>query len=610
MKNIYALIAIFILSTFMSQCYKNETKSRKESSFENISQLPNALFVTTGINFEKQDPALSEAVVIAIQSLNKRGIKVRLEPRDVLYEKEKLSNFSIIILSSSLGIHDADRKYSLTYMTDHELNNLKDFVNAGGVLIAGDNIGRNYFDGSDRIKKFKQLTPSNYPLSEVFGAILEEKNMKGYRIIGKKDAFKDESLNTFEYNIWTLVPDKVISRDLKVLASWENGNKSYPAITKNKYGNGTGYLLASSEFLQPANNGGYSGIKQIQKFYNYVVDDYLHKNKINLELNPWPNGYDQAFAISFNSGGTLKNYKFVTNKMKKNKIKPIFFVNGKTASDIKKYLVENNISIASSGYRFRNYKNINYSLAVNDILRNENEWERHFSGFRFPYTTPNYFGLLAADLHNYKYESSISVNNIDFIHGSNFPHNLVISHHKFYKSSNMLEIAPTYHDDFFFLGSLDGAEYRSEEQMKKDIMLYNQYLQNFWEIATLPNSGLMLILAHPNLIGKNNNSFKPIKNIINTAKKSNTWITDIETVANYTNDIQNLRFFIDNSGERTKVLIKSKNDKVIKGVTLISKLKPVSASCLKGNISIKKNKSTYLIIFDAFNNQELEITSH
>jgi len=606
-RNTYILLAIIIFSTLMIQCSKNEKDISKQEIPGNLFQLPNALFITTGVNFGKENPALSEEVVVAIQTLNRRGIKVRLEPRDVLFDKEFLSNYSIIILSSSLGIHDADRNYSLTYMTNHELMNLKDFVNDGGILIAGDNIGRNYFDGSDRIKKFKELSPSNYPLSEVFGAMLEEKNMKGYKITGKKDAFKNESLRTFEYDIWTLVPDKVISRELKVLASWENGDKTYPAITKNKFGKGTGYLLASSDFLLPANSGGYSGIKQIQKFYNFVVDDYLEQNNISLELNPWPYGYNQAFAVTFDSGGNLKNYKFIIDKMKKQGIVPMFFVNGKTDSLVKDYLLEKNIPIASSGYRNKSYKDINYSLAANDILRNENEWGTHFTGFRFPYITPNYFGLLAADIHHYKYESSISVNNIDFIHGSIFPHNLVISHHRFYKSSDMLEIAPTYKDDLFFLGNPDVQEYRSEEQKKNNLLLYNQYLKDFWQIATKANNGLMLLIAHPNLVGRNNLTFEPIKNIINTVKSENTWMTDIDEVANYTLDMQNLRFHIENKGKMTKVYVKSPNDNITRGVTLNSHSKPSSASCLKGEISIKKNGEKYQVIFDAFNGQKVEI---
>jgi len=606
-KKIYVLITIVFLSFMWMQCSHNGQTIAKKDIPKGAFQLPNALFITTGINFDKQDPALPEGIVIAIQSLNKRGVKVRLEPRDVLLDKDFLADFSIIILSSSIGIHDADRKYSLTYMTDHELYNLKDFVNDGGVLIAGDNIGRNYFDGSDRIKKFKQLNPTNYPLSDVFGAILEEKNMKGFKITGKKDAFKDESLKRFEYNIWTLVPDKVISRDLKVLASWENGNQSYPAITKNKYGKGMGYLLASSDFLQPANNGGYSGIKQIQKFYDFVVDDYLKQNDISMELNPWPNGYNHAFAITFNSGGDIKNYKFVADQMKKHEIEPVFFVNGKTKEEIKEFLIDKNIKLASSGYHFRNYKSINYSVAVNDILRNENEWKQHFTGFRFPFTTANYFGLLAADLHKYKYESSISVNNIDFIHGSVFPHNLVISHHKFYKSSELLEIAPTYHDDYFFLGSLNGEEYRSDEQMKDDILLYDQYLQDFWKIGVEPNNGLMVVLAHPNLVGKSNQTFSALKHLITTVKEKNTWMTNVDEVANYTLDMKNLKFFVDVKNKKSKIYIQSDMDKLVKGVTVNVDYKPLSASCIKGEISIKKNQEKYQIIFDAFDGQEIEI---
>ena len=139
--------------------------------------LPRALFITTGSG--QNNVELEQGVVVAVQSFNKRGVPVRLETRDVLYHPEKLREYNILILSTFPGYHDADRKYSLTYMDDVQLENLNRFVQQGGVLIAGDNLGRNFYDGTDRIVKFGKLAPENWVLSATFGVRLSEKNMSG-----------------------------------------------------------------------------------------------------------------------------------------------------------------------------------------------------------------------------------------------------------------------------------------------------------------------------------------------------------------------------------------------------------------------------------------------
>jgi len=154
--------------------------------------LPKALFITTGINFDQEDPTLPSAIVLAIQELGKNGIPVKLEDRDILFNKEKLSKYQILILLTSKDIHDADRKLSLTYMTDAELNAIRQFVKEGGLLISGDNVGRNTYDGNDRILLNSELNSETYILSDVYGMVFKEVNMKAYDVIGIKKTFKGE----------------------------------------------------------------------------------------------------------------------------------------------------------------------------------------------------------------------------------------------------------------------------------------------------------------------------------------------------------------------------------------------------------------------------------
>jgi len=175
------IILVTVLSFFVTHCSLPEDKIDNKKDYDTM--LPRALFITSGIS--DNNVLLAKGVVIAIQTLNARGVPVRLETREILYDYEQLSKFNILILSTFPGYHDADRKYSLSYMTDEELKNLNRFVKEGGVMISGDNVGRNFFDGTDRIIKYQKLTPDNWQLSETFGLSLAERNMTGYDIEGE-----------------------------------------------------------------------------------------------------------------------------------------------------------------------------------------------------------------------------------------------------------------------------------------------------------------------------------------------------------------------------------------------------------------------------------------
>ncbi len=607
MKQLMPIVAGLLIIFFLQCSSKNNYISTNPTKELN-TQLPKVLFITTGINFQDKEKDLPKGIIVAIQTFNKRGIPVRLEPRDVLYDFDYLTQYNIIILSTAKGYHDGDRMYSLSYMTDAELSNLNKFVESGGVIIAGDHVGRNLSDGTDRILETQQLNPDNYSLSEVFGVTLKESNMRSYKICGDiSQSLKGDFLSSSEEDLWTLVPQDIISDKLKVLASWQNDNDTLPAIIQNRYGKGLAFLLASSDFINPANSGGHWSVNQINDFYNYVADEYYNENNINISLNPWPNAYDVAFCVTFNANGEFDNYKYVVNRLNDLKIKPSFFVSGLINDTIKDFIKSNNINIASTGFHYVNFRNITYPIALNDILENEYEWDRKFKGFRFPYTSPNFTGLIAIDLHDYDYESSISVNNLEFMHGSVFPYNLVISEDKFYKSTNILEIGPIYHDDYFYLGKLMSNDYKNPDQLTEDIMLYDQYLQDFWKYSIKPYNGLMVYLGHPGLVGFNRNTFSALENLIDTVKQDNTWMTSIDEVADYRSKLEKFRFFVESKNNTVIIYVDCKDDISIENLTLNFKEKPQNAIVKEGDVSIKESNNGFSVIFDAFDGQIVKI---
>ena len=587
---------------------QNRVAEHDQINYDITGRYPKVLYITTGANRDGDDIDLPHGIIIALHTFNKRGITVRLEPRDVLFDKEFLFRYNIIILSTALGYHDADRQYSLTYMSDAEMKNLDEFVAKGGILIAGDNVGRNYFDGNDRLEDAGLLNKNNYPLSKTFGITQREKNLKGYKISGYiTDSLKGDFTPVFKEDLWMLVPDTIISKTLKVLAYWKSKDDSIPAIIQNDYGDGTAYLLATSDFLDAGEDSQFWNIVQLQRFYDYVAGRYLKKNNIDISLNPWPDGHQYAFSITFNAQGQKEHYQRVISKLKKRNIKPVFFVNGQVNDTVRNLLKEQKVNLASTGYHYANYDQYDYPAAVNDVLQNHYYWDKKFKGFRFPYTNPVFSGLLALDMHGYEYESSISINNLEFIHGSVFPYNIIITHDKFYKSTDVYEIGPSYHDDYYFLKHLKERNKPGKNITDKNVLLYKQYLLDFWKYSIKPYNGAMIFIGHPDLTGYNDNTFSALLNLVDTVKNDNAWVTTIDEIASFRKRFEKLNFYMENHGKNTKIIIQSQDKEPVKSMSIFLTGKPANISAKKGDVRIKEKENGFFIIFDAFDGQEIDL---
>ncbi len=599
---------ISLLALLLSQCAK--PAGQDNDSISLYKQLPRVLFITTGISDE--DGQMAQGVVVAVQSFNKKGATVRLEPRDILYDLEELSKYNIVILSTFPAYHDADRKYSLSYMSDEELHNLARFVRQGGVMISGDNVGRNFPDGTDRIIEYQQLNSENWELSKCYGLSLSEKNMTTYQNEGEITNYSKwnidvGSLLEEDAELWTLVPDSVFSKKLKVLGYWKNGIDSIPSFIENNYEKGTAFLMSSSSFLHPVNDGGYWSVEQIENFYNYVIDEYNKLNGFNVTLNPWPNAHDYAFCATFNSEGVMDQYKRIFKALDDEHIKPTIFVNGLVNDTIRSFLKKTNYPLESSGYAYKNFKGLKYPQSLDDILRNENKWDIEFNGFRFPFTKPGYWGLLTLDKYNYAFESSIGVNNLDFIYGSVFPYNIVIANDGFYKSTDILEIAPTYHDDYYYLKVIKEDGKLNPDRLKKNVMIYTKYLENFWDRAVKPYNGLMVYLGHPQYVGYSDTTLTSLVNLIKIVKQDNTWITTINDVATFRKNLGRLQFYIEKDDEKQMIEVVAPDAIKVNDVCLNFTGKVKSASAKEGKVKIIENDKGFQLIFDAFDGQSLTI---
>jgi hypothetical protein len=604
-KQVFFLYLILLL---MVQC--SAPGVREEKVKASGPALPRVLIITTGLG--QENATLAQGIVLAIQTFNKLGATVRLEPRDVLFDYSELSKYNILVLSTFPGYHDADRKYSLSYMSDEELHNLTMFVGNGGVMISADNVGRNYTDGTDRITVFQHLRPENWELSKCYGVMLTEKNMTGYGLAGNIPGYLQwdisrNSLSDEGHELWTLVPEQYDPGKVKIHGYWKRGQDSTAAMIENSFGKGKSYLLALSGMLHPRNDGGFWSEEQISEFYSYVIDSYNKDNDIGARLNPWPAGHDYAFCVSLNAEGKKEHFERVFKMLETKEVIPTVFVNGSVGEDIKSVVESSGYSLASSGYAYINHTELQYPQAVEDILLNENFWNTDFKGFRFPFTQPAGWSILALGEHGYTYESSIGADNLDFFHGSIIPYNLVVTNDGFFRSTDILEIAPSYHDDYYFLEALKVSPEPDSNMLEKDIRVYRKYLGNFWKYAVKPYDGLMVYLGHPGYVGYNDSTLTALSGLIDQVKTDNTWVTTLAEVAEFRSGLGELRIYIEHDGKRSKIMIDAPGNIYLKEVCLSFKDEIVNAAAKEGKTRIDKQDKGSRLIFDAFDGQSVSI---
>ncbi len=610
-KRIVIILSFFLL---LNTCTERKNKNANPNGNASVSQsmLPRVLYITTGIDMNKTDKDLPSGINLALQFFNARGVPVYLSPRDILYDLDRLKTFGIIIISTGNGIHDADRKYSLTYMTDEEMQNLMEFVGSGGFLIAGDNTGRNTFDGKDRILDKGILDRTAYPLSELFGSRFKELNTNDFRVKGTSAlpvSLQGTLTDTTENNRWMLVPEITDTARVNTLAYWKNKAQSHPAWLEARYGKGMAWLLPFSGWLTPVNDGGDWSLDRIEAFYGLALHKYKELHPSPFRLGVWPDGKKAALAVSFNPEGDMEQYRRILEALREKKVEPVFFVNGKMPEDIRAFLITSKSRLSSSGFDYIRYDQADYAVAVNDILRNEKYWNYDFNGFRFPFTSPAFFGFIALERHGYAYESGISVNNREFLHGSCVPYNIVVSKEGIYFDTHIYELSPTYHDDYFFLKHLGEEIYLSEEEQTKKIRLWNEYLQMHWKKVTLPYSGLMVYLGHPAYTGYDRNTLQPLLQLIDTARADGAWITDLDHISRYRDFINSCIVYVEQNGNDYRIRLAVDEERSVRGFTINLPFEPVN---LSGHLTTPRvepgEKGHFHLIFDARNGVEIKFS--
>lgn len=599
MKTRTFLILLTAILLF-SSCHKND---RNTEAYH--YRIPRIAFVTTGNTL--QNGTLPAGVQVASHFFNSHGAVMVNTDRKILTNPDLLAQYDILILSSAAGYHDADREYSLTFMSDDELENIEKWVKNGGYLIAGDNIGRNNEEGSDRISLYGRLQPQNWPLSNCFGVILSEQNINGFSLVQSSGKLPELNTDTLKTDTWVLVADSILSKKLKIFAEWRQHDVHFPAFIQNSYENGTAILFPSSYYLHVTNQGGFWDMAAIEQFYEYVLDDYYRNKTARIEIHPWPDASPYAFCATIQPYGSKKQLESLLRLCRDFKIPVTATLTGKITEENLQLLKDYRAELASSGYKRLNFRDKSYLEAWSDMVANESRFHLPFKGFRFPFTTTSANGLLSLDELGYQWESSLGYHP-DLFSGCLFPYHLPVSMNGYFKTSRIMEISPTYHDDYYFLDLIENNRNIQGRELLQAASLYRQYLLDYLSIYVKKYKGQMTWIGHPAYTAYNDTLLSVPETLFKKVSDEKGWATSPSKMTEYRNAIENIQVFVKGNQKGCSVTFKQNQIRKIEGFTLVLHQEPKQVKVKYGSKKLMQNEKSWFLVFDAYEGQEITIT--
>lgn len=594
MRNLPILLLTALL-LFLFSCAKT---GDEQSEAERI---PKVLFITSGN--DQGIGELAPGVSLAQRFFCSKGMLMSIQTREILLDAEALANYDLIIASTARNYHDADRLYSLSFLSDIEMHILKNWVEEGGFLLAGDNFGRNYLGGGDRITDFSILTEQNWPLAEVFGLRLKERNMKGYRIESgpeEPDTISNLYMEQASYDMWSLICDTLLDDQSDVWAFWTNDSLSFPAIVQHRFGKGNAMLLASSLFLHPVNDGGFSGISQIEALYS-KVSEALTPGHIKIRLNPWPAAYSTAFSLGIMHDANSDYAQGLISFVEENDLPATIF----SKEDLKQLheysLVE--VSGTSQDLRFRD---LSYSETLTQILSVNRLNNKGQKGYRFPDHEQSYWGLHVLDQNGYQYESTIQSDWLADVRGALFPYHIPVSSRGYFEILDILELSPMLYDDKYFLGDFEADQ--NPVLLYKRSLLQSAYWQRYHSEIVLPYKGMMVLTVHPGITFLNDSTLFPLTNLIDTLRNNDkTWFTNLNELAQWWNKIEQFSFYQSNSGNITRIVISAPDSLELNQLSFELNGKPRSVESSIGKANLVEKAGSYYVVMKGIDRQELRI---
>lgn len=512
----------------------------------------------------------SDGVLLAYEALNRAGIPTRICDRTILADSSRLGDYSIIIASTLFGYHDADQRFSLTFMDDDQLKLLNDWIFDGGVLVAGENFGRNSREGHDRLVDSAELNSETWLLGDAIGVTLTEQNLEGFELSLQADSTETKIWRTkAKYLLtkpeWLLAPSaRVDTTRVRVLGSWKNLDRKIPAVWESSWGSGRMFYFSDFRLLHPNLDGGLSSPDEIENFYRYLAARVFPLDERStieqISVSPWYRGHTAVLAVTLNATGEEESFeRTISSLLEDAPALTLFTSHPETVARRLPADLLQRVEIASLSKSDQQLSHLEPQRA-RELIHWPPSTAVSIRGFRFPRLARARSIFEYLDLAGYAYDSSLPVNHQDYYAGSLYPVNLMLTDQGGSTELKLLEMGPIFRDDWSFY------EKAPSDRIQAAAM-YRDFLLEAWSGVFLPRNGLMVQIGDPQFEGESEATLEPVKVLINTALADNGWVTNLATVADFWKMRETVTVSLWRTDNKVQILV-SGGEQDIAGLTL------------------------------------------
>ena len=512
----------------------------------------------------------SDGVLLAYETLNRAGIPTRICDRTILADRARLDEYKIIIASTLFGYHDADQRFSLTFMDDDQLKTLNDWIYDGGVLVAGENFGRNSRQGYDRLVDAAELNSETWLLGNAIGVTLTEQNLEGFELSLQANSTETRIWRTkAKYLLatpeWILVPTAgVDTTRARVLGSWRNRDRIIPAVWESSWGSGLMFYFSDFRLLHPNLDGGLSSPEEIENFYRYLAKRAFpleeHSTIQQITVSTWYRDHAAVLAVTLNATGEEENFeRTISSLLDDAPTLTLFTQHPETVARQLPTDLLQRVEIASLSKSDQQLNHLRAQRA-GELIHWPPSLAVSISGFRFPRLSRVRSIFEYLDRAGYAYDSSLPVNHQDYYGGSLYPVNLMLADQGGSTELKLLEMGPIFRDDWSFYDGAPGDRIQAAA-------MYRDFLLEAWSGVFLPQNGLMVQIGDPQFEGESEVTLEPVKVLINTALADNAWVTNLTTVADFWNMRETVTVSLWRTDNNVQILV-SGGDQDIAGLTL------------------------------------------
>ncbi len=535
---------------------------------------PRVLFLTTGSDGLGLLPSGAN---ICLETFNGLGAFAEVADKSVLLERARLDSVRIIVAPTIAGYHDGDRVFSLSFLDSAAMANLSEWVRAGGILVAGENVGRNTVEGEDRAVSGGVVDASEWPLAAVFGYSMREVDLTGFRMVkdsaaGLLDGYRTELTRTFVGD-WLLVPAESAGA-FRTLARWTDGRTSYPAVTANQWGRGWGILVPHFLLLQPSIDGGAGDAAAIAGFWRGVFALALGDGP-GVCINPWPGAYRSVLAVTVNEtggdGAGQGPRAMLAELLRAGGMERVtVFATGLVPGTVLEYLKgDRRVELASLSFRHPRFSELDYCRTLWELARFEDHVRTPVRGFRFPYSNRTAAGMFILSRRGYKYESSVFVDHATGYAGALFPYNIPTwVRDQYCLVTGVLELSPAVEDWSFFGAGALSPTYPAAAQ-EQDAQRFGARLESMWREVVRPRRGMMVLNLHSAYSGYSTATLAPARSFVaDAAARGDAWLAGLEDMADWWNARRNVVVSVRAQKDRTVLSLINRNPEPVRGLTI------------------------------------------